>query len=90
MQELKEQMDDQEYVGQSAGGKLKITITGRAEMRKVYIDPSLIDPNEKEVLEDLVIAAFNNAKSQADSASQSSLSNSFADIPVPPGFKMPF
>ena len=89
MQEMQEQSANKEFVGKSGGGLVTITINGRTEMKKVEIDPSLLVPEEKEIFEDLIIAAFNDAKQKADQESQASISNAFGNIPLPPGFKIP-
>jgi hypothetical protein len=56
----------------------------------VEIDPSLLKPEEKEILEDLLVAAFNDAKQKSDHESQSSMESAFGNIGLPPGFKLPF
>jgi DNA-binding YbaB/EbfC family protein len=90
MQEMQEQMASKEYEGKSGGGLVMIKISGRGECLMVRIDESLIKVEEKEILEDLVVAAFNDAKQKFDSESQDSLSSSFGGLSLPPGFKMPF
>jgi DNA-binding YbaB/EbfC family protein len=90
MQEMQDQMANAEYVGRSGGGLVNITVTGRGEVRKINIDSSLLKPEEKEILEDLIVAAFNDAKQKVDQDSQNSMSNTFGDLSLPPGLKMPF
>ncbi|WP_316354921.1 YbaB/EbfC family nucleoid-associated protein [Candidatus Trichorickettsia mobilis] len=90
MQEMQEQMAGKEYEGKSGGGLVAIKINGRGECLMVRIDESLTKVEEKEMLEDLVVAAFNDAKQKFDSESQDSLSNTFGGLSLPPGFKMPF
>ena len=90
MQEMQEQMVNNEYIGKSGGGLISITINGRGEMRKIEIDNSLLKPEEKEILEDLIVAAFNDAKQKADQEAQSSMSGALGNLGLPPGFKMPF
>lgn len=90
MKELQDQMASNEYTGNSGGTLVTIVINGRNEVRKVQIDPSLLNLSEKEILEDLLVAAFNDAKGKADEDSKASLSNVFGNVPLPPGFKMPF
>ena len=90
MQEMQEQMGNTEYFGKAGGGVVNIIVTGRGEVRKVSIDSSLLKETEKELLEDLVVAAFNDAKNKVDADSQSSVSDAFGNIPLPPGIKMPF
>lgn len=90
MQEMQEQMASTEYSGKSGGGLVHILVNGRGEVRKVTIDPSLLKETEKEILEDLIVAAFNDAKSKVDQDSQDSMSSAFGNIGLPPGLKMPF
>ncbi|WP_375327272.1 YbaB/EbfC family nucleoid-associated protein [Candidatus Tisiphia endosymbiont of Nemotelus uliginosus] len=90
MQEMQDQMASAEYTGNAGGGLVQIVISGRGEARKALIDPSLLREIEKEMLEDLIIAAFNDAKSKADQDSQNSMADAFSNISLPPGLKMPF
>ena len=90
MSELKDKMANAEYVGKSGGGLVSLTVTGDGQIRGVSIDKSLINPEEKEILEDLIVAAFNDAKNKVDSDSQTQLSSAFDGMGLPPGFKMPF
>ena len=66
MQELQKIMAEKEITGTSGGGLVMITITGKGDVKKVSIDKSLINADEKEILEDLIVAALNNAKQNAD------------------------
>ena len=86
--EAQEKLANSEYEGSAGGGMIKITISGKGQLLKLKIDPSLIDPSDPEVLEDLIVAAFNNAKKDADEASSDAM-NSMSGM-LPPGFKMPF
>ena len=90
MQSMQEQMASTEYSGKSGGGLINVTVTGRGDVCKVEIDPSLLKPDEKEILEDLIVAAFNDAKQKVDQDSQNSMSSAFGGMPLPPGIKMPF
>lgn len=90
MQEMQEQMAGKEYAGVSGGGLVTVELRGNNTMKGIKIDQSLFKPEEKEMLEDLIVAAFNDAKEKIEQESQSSLSSAFGDIPMPPGFKMPF
>jgi DNA-binding YbaB/EbfC family protein len=66
MQELQKTMEATEFTGTAGGGAVTITTTGKGEVKKVQIDPKLLDPSEAEMLEDLITAAFNNAKQNCD------------------------
>ncbi|KAJ6645008.1 Nucleoid-associated protein [Pseudolycoriella hygida] len=90
MQEMQDQMANTEYTGTAGGGLVYIKITGRGVMQEVHIDPSLLKESEKEIVEDLIVAAFNDARRKADEDSQDSMSNAFGSIDLPPGLKLPF
>jgi DNA-binding YbaB/EbfC family protein len=83
-------MDSKEFEGKSGGGMVFIKITGRGELKSVSIDNSIINPDEKELLEDLIVAAYNDAKAKADAASQEAMSGALGGLNLPPGFKLPF
>lgn len=89
MQEFKDKMSDAEYTGKSGGGLVVIAINGESTLKSISIDPSLLQPSEKEMLEDLIVAAFNDAKSKLEADSQNQLS-SMGGMGLPPGLKMPF
>jgi DNA-binding protein YbaB len=67
---------------------IKITVTGAGVAKKVFIDDSLINKDEKEILEDLLIAAFNDAKNKADEGSSDSMKSVTGGINLPAGFKI--
>lgn len=90
MAEMQEKLAVTEFAGSAAGGGVAITINGKGDMLKVKIDPSLVDKDDVEVLEDLIIAAFNDAKKKSDNNSESELSGAMGGLSLPPGFKMPF
>ncbi len=88
MQKIQEDLANNEYEGSSAGGMVKATITGAGLAKKIAIDNSLIVVEEKEILEDLIIAAFNDAKKKSDDSSSDSIRAVTNGIPLPPGFKL--
>lgn len=90
MEETQERIANTEYVGTSGGDMVKVTITGKGILKKLKIDPSLIDPEDSEMLEDLIVAAFNNAKKDADADSSGAMADVMGGLGLPPGFKMPF
>ena len=69
---------------------LKVTLNGKGEMRRIKIDPQLIDPQDVETLEDLIVAAVNNAKGHVEEHVQSEMSKMTGGLPLPPGMKLPF
>jgi len=90
MTEMQDQIANLEVEGVSGGGLLKVTMSGKGDIKKLKIDPSLIDPSDPEMLEDLIIAAHNDAKKKAESKSQEMMSDITGGLPLPPGFKLPF
>lgn len=88
--EAQEKLANAEYEGLSGGNMLKVVINGKGELKSIKIDPSLIDPSDPEVLEDLIVAAFNNAKKDADEAANGAMSSAMGGMGLPPGFKLPF
>jgi len=90
MNELQSKMANKEYIGKSGGGLVVAIINGAGEMGKITIDPSLLKESEKDMLEDLIIAAFNDAKKKLDDDSKDSMSNIFGNMPMPPNMKLPF
>lgn len=90
MQALQEEIAGIEVTGQSAGGLVQVTLSGKFEMKALKIDPSLFKEDEVEILEDLILAAHNDAKTKLEQVMQEKTSQLTAGLPIPPGFKMPF
>ena len=90
MAQLQEDLKSMEVTGEAGGGLVTVTLTGKGEMRAMHIDPSLIKPDEVEILEDLVLAAHNDAKGKAESAVEEKTRELTAGLPIPPGMKLPF
>ena len=76
--------------GVSGGGLVKILASAKGRIVSVTIDESLLQPSEKQMLEDLIAAAFNDARAKADQAASSEMQKVTSGLPLPPGFKMPF
>lgn len=90
MAEMQAKMGDLEVTGASGGGMLKVTLNGKYELKGIKIDPSLVSADDVEVLEDLIVAAFNDAKSKAETAMQDEMSKLTGGLNLPAGFKLPF
>ena len=90
MAEMQARLDQVEMTGASGGGLVQVTLTGKGEMRKIKIDKSLLDPNEVEVLEDLILAAFTDAKQRVESHVAEEMSKLTGGLKLPPGMKLPF
>ncbi|HEY7884234.1 MAG TPA: YbaB/EbfC family nucleoid-associated protein [Cellvibrionaceae bacterium] len=89
MQKLQEEIASSEVTGQSGAGMVTVTMTGRHDVRRVQIDPSLLG-EDKEMLEDLIAAAVNDAVRRVETASRDKMQELTAGMGLPPGFKMPF
>lgn len=81
-------LDQVEVEGQSGGGLVKVVASAKGRIVRLEIDPSLLSPDSKEMTEDLVVAAFNDARAKADGAAQAMMREMTAGLPLPPGFKL--
>ena len=90
MAEMQDKLAAMELTGASGGGMVKVTLNGKHEMRAIKIDPSLIDPKDAEMLEDLIIAAFNDAKAKVDATMAEEMAKITGGLQLPPGVKLPF
>ena len=89
MQKMQEELANSEVTGQSGAGLVSITMTGRHDVKNVNIDASLLQ-EDKEMLEDLLAAAVNDAVRRVEANSRDKMSEMTAGMGMPPGFKMPF
>lgn len=89
MQKIQEEIANMEVVGESGAGLVRVCMTGRHDVRRVEIDESLMSEG-KEIIEDLVAAAMNDAVRRAEQSQQEKMARLTAGIPMPPGFKFPF
>ena len=83
-------LDRVEVEGMSGGGLVRIRCSAKGRIIAVNIDDSLLQPSEKQMLEDLIAAAFNDARGNADQAASAEMQKVTSGLPLPPGFKMPF
>jgi DNA-binding YbaB/EbfC family protein len=90
MEQLQQEVAAMEIVGTSGGGLVKVTMTGKSEMKRIAIDPSLIKPDEVEILEDLVVTAVNDARAKAEAALAEKMRELTGGLQLPPGMKLPF
>jgi len=90
MGELQARLAETEVGGQSGGGMVQVTINGKGEMRRIKIDPSLAKPEDIEVLEDLIVAASNDAKNKAEAMMTEEMQKLTGGLNLPPGLKLPF
>lgn len=89
MQKAQEELANTEVTGESGAGLVKVTMTGRHDVRNVSIDPSLLT-EDKEILEDLLAAAVNDAVRKVESSTKNKMGDLTSGMQMPPGFKMPF
>jgi DNA-binding YbaB/EbfC family protein len=83
-------LDQVEVEGAAGGGLVKVKATAKGRVTGIAIDDSLLVPSEKQMLEDLIAAAFNDARAKADVVSQQEMGKMTQGLPLPPGFKLPF
>ena len=89
MRKMQEQLGQIEVEGQSGAGMVKVVMTCRHDVKRVIIDPSVIG-DDKEMLEDLIAAAVNDAVRKVEATSQEKMASVTAGLPLPPGMKLPF
>jgi len=87
---MQAKLEEEESEGSSGGGMVVVTLSGKGLVKKLSIDKSLIDPNEKEMLEDLIIAAFNDAKNKIDTHVSEQMAKMTSGMGLPAGMKLPF
>jgi hypothetical protein len=88
VQQMQDELAGLEIDGQSGGGLVKVTLTGKGDLKKVSIDPSLIKADEAEILEDLIVAAAADAKGKLDTQLQAKMQEMAGGLPLPPGLKL--
>jgi hypothetical protein len=89
MADMQNRLSEVEVTGQSGGGMVVATMNGKTEMRKISIDPKLINVQEKDVLEDLIVAAINDAKAKAEKQIAEETQKMMGGLQLPPGVKLP-
>ncbi|MBM4213336.1 MAG: YbaB/EbfC family nucleoid-associated protein [Gammaproteobacteria bacterium] len=89
MQKAQEEIARMEVTGESGGGMVKVTMTGKHEVKRVQIEPAVIG-EDREMLEDLVAAAVNDAVRRVETETQQRMAGTMSGLRLPPGFKMPF
>lgn len=88
--DMQAKLEEEETESESGGGLVVIRLNGKGIMKKLHIDAKLIDPNEKEMLEDLIIAAFNDAKTKVEANFTEQMAKIAGGMGLPPGMKLPF
>jgi DNA-binding YbaB/EbfC family protein len=88
MQEMQAELERLEVEGQSGGGLVHVTLSAKGQMKGLAIDPTLLVPNEKEILEDLILAAHEDARKKAERLMEEKMKVVTAGLPLPPGMKL--
>ncbi|MEO1694815.1 MAG: YbaB/EbfC family nucleoid-associated protein [Pseudomonadota bacterium] len=88
MQEAQEELAAMEVEGQSGGGMVVVTMSGKSDLKSIKIDPSLMVADEREVLEDLIVAATTDAKTKVEEATAAKMQDVTGGLPIPPGMKL--
>ncbi|MEX6725113.1 YbaB/EbfC family nucleoid-associated protein [Parapedomonas caeni] len=90
MADAQAKLDTIEVEGQSGAGMVKVRMTAKGKVLRISVDPSLIDPAEKEMLEDLLVAAINDTRAKAEATAAEEMGKLTQGLPLPPGMKLPF
>jgi len=90
MEAMQAELAEMVVEGRSGGGLVTVALSGKGDLKGLKIDPTLANPAEVEVLEDLIVAAFNDAKGKSEAEVQRRMSEVTAGLPIPPGMKFPF
>ncbi|SFV36545.1 hypothetical protein SAMN05216456_2532 [Devosia crocina] len=90
MEAMQAELAETVVEGRSGGGLVTVALSGKGDLKGLKIDPTLANPAEIEVLEDLIVAAFNDAKGKSEAEVQRRMSEVTAGLPIPPGMKFPF
>ena len=88
MADIQAEMERTMIEGRSGGGMVMVTLTGKGDMAGVKIDPSLVKPEDAEILEDLIVAAHNDAKAKVEDAMKDKMKSLTGGLPLPPGLKL--
>jgi len=88
MQEMQAQLEELTVEGTSGGGLVSVTLSGKGDLKSVRIDDSLVKPDEKEILEDLIVAAHGDARRKAEALLQDKMKELTGGLPLPPGLKL--
>jgi DNA-binding YbaB/EbfC family protein len=90
MAEMQERLNSMEFTGQSGGGMVTVIVNGKGDAKKVKLDPSVVDKDDVEMLEDLIVAALNDGRTKAEAAMAEETRKAMGGLQLPPGMKLPF
>jgi DNA-binding YbaB/EbfC family protein len=90
MQQMQERLEATVVEGESGAGMVRVSLSGKGDLKSIVIDPKLADPNEMEMLTDLIVAAHADAKRRLDTTMQAEMAKVTGGLQLPPGLKLPF
>ncbi len=90
MAEMQAQLETVEMTGIAGGGMVKLSLNGKGDVKSLKIDPAAVDPAEVEVLEDLLVAAFNDARQKVNAYAEAEMQKLTGGLNLPGGMKLPF
>ncbi len=90
MSDMQARVEQLTVTGQSGGGMVKVTLNGKGVMKSLAIEPSLLKPEDREIVEDLIVTAHNDAKAKAEALMAEEMKQVTGGLPLPPGLKLPF
>jgi len=90
MQEMQTKLESAEVTGAAGGGMVSVTLNGKNVVRRIKIDPKIVNPGEVEILEDLILAAVNDARAKVESHVKDEMAKLTGGLQLPPGMKLPF
>ena len=90
MQDMQTKLESLEITGEAGAGMVKVTLNGKSDLKKIKIDPKIVDPADTEILEDLILAASRDARSKVEAAMAEEMQKVTGGLQLPPGMKLPF
>jgi hypothetical protein len=90
MEEMQARLQTMEIDGESGAGMVRVTLNGKGDLRRIKLDPKIVDPTDTEVLEDLILAAHRDARNKVDATSAAEMQKLTGGLQLPPGMKLPF
>lgn len=90
MQEMQAKLEAAEMTGEAGAGLVRVTLNGKGELKRIKIDPKVVDPSDAEMLEDLILAAHRDAKTKIEAVAAEEMQKVTGGLQLPPGMKLPF
>jgi DNA-binding YbaB/EbfC family protein len=90
MQEMQAKLESLEMTGEAGAGLVKVTLNGKFDLKRIKVDPKIIDPSDAEMMEDLIAAAHRDAKNKVEAFAAEEMQKATGGLQLPPGMKLPF